>query len=605
MPRTPADRTTAYAKAVASGREIAGPHVRDACARHLRDLKDGPKRGLTWDLDAANRLIQFFPDILRLTGGEHEGQPFHLHNWQAFVVGSLFGWKKGEYRRFRTAFIETGKGSGKSPLGAGIGVYMTVADGEPRAESYMAAVDKAQAAIPFRDAIAMIKLSDELREVFTLSGGEGKEWNAAHPQSGSWMRPLSSESQGRGKSGYRPHFILLDEVHEHPTGAMVEWLQKGIKGRRQPLTVMITNSGVDRTSVCFEYHTHGAAVAAGEIEHDQFFSYICGVDEDDDPFEDEIDEKLGYPRSWAKANPSIGVTFPVSYLQGEVDKSRGMPSTESVTRRLNFCQWVDAENPWIDGDLWRACEVDDLPELDEDFVVAMGLDLSSKRDLTAAARAKRVGDEVHAEVRFYTPKDTLKERERTDRVPYALWVDEGHLIAVPGRAVGYDFVVNDLGEWLTEDGSSLAFDQWRMEDFQSSMDDAGIDSWMYEGPDAPGGIGLRMVRHAQGFGGGASDSALWMPRSISELEDLILEGRLKVKRNPALTYCSASAVLEQDATGNKKWSKRKSLGRIDGIVALSMAVGAVMAEPEVETAGVYFMGDDNPPGGPTGDDDWW
>lgn len=588
---------------MASGEIIAGPHVRDACARHLLDLETAEERGLWWDVDAANRALDFFPDILRLTGGEHEDQPFHLHDWQAFVVGSLFGWKKGKYRRFRVAFIETGKGSGKSPLGAGVAIYMTIADGEPRAEAYMAAVDKEQAAIPFRDAVSMIKLSDELLAVFNLSGGDGKEWNAAHLESGSWIRPISSESTGRGKSGYRPHFILLDEIHEHPTGAMVEFMQKGIKGRRQPLTFMITNSGVDRTSVCFEYHEHGARVCSGEIEHDEFFAYICAVDEDEDPFEDAPDPVLGYPLSWAKSNPSIGVTFPVSYLEGEVKKSRGMPSTESVTRRLNFCQWVDAENPWIDGDMWRSCEVDSLDEPEGDVIVAFGLDLSSKRDLTAAARVVRAGDELFAELRFYTPKDTLKERERTDRVPYSTWVKSGHLVAVPGRTVGYSFVVEDLNDWLTDESASLAFDQWRMEDFQGAMDDAGIDSWLYEGPDSPGGIGLRMVRHAQGFGGGASESSLWMPRSISETEDAILEGRLKVLKNPVLTHCSASAVLEQDATGNKKWSKRKSFGRIDGIVALSMAVGAAMAEEEVEPAGVFGFGGDDESG--QEEEPWW
>lgn len=575
-----------------AGKIIAGPYVRDACRRHLQDLNDGHKRGLVWDMDAANRVIEFFPDVLRLTGGIHEDEPFHLTDWQAFVAGSLYGWQFEGFRRFRTAFVETGKGSGKSPFGAGLAIYMTVADGEPRSESYMAAVDKDQAAIPFRDAVAMIKLSDELRDAFTLSGGDGKEWNAAHLASGSWIRPISSESQGRGKSGYRPHYILLDEVHEHPTNAMVEFMQKGIKGRRQPLTFMITNSGFDRTSVCYEYHEYSGKVSAGDVENDRFFGYVCAVDEEDDPFEDEPDEELGYPRSWAKSNPSIGVTFPVSYLEGEVAKARGMPSSESLTRRLNFCQWVDAENPWIDGDMWRACEVDELPS--GEGTVALGLDLSAKRDLTAAGRVVRLEDgTLAAEVRFYTPADTLAERERTDRVPYGTWVSQGHLVAVPGRSVDYSFVVADIAEWLV-DGASLAFDPWRLEDFQKAMDDDGIESWMYEGPDDPGGIGVRMVRHGQGFGGGASTSSLWMPRSITAIEDAILGGRLNVLKNPVLTYCSASAVIEQDAAGNKKWAKRKSTGRIDGIVALSMAIGLAMEDTVSEPAGVFVLGEDGP-----------
>ena len=519
----------------------------------------------------------------------------------------MFGWvhKDTGFRRFRVAFVETGKGSGKSPLAAGIGLYMLLADGERRAEVYSAAVDKEQAGILFRDAVSMTKLSPAIDSRVHRSGGEGREFNIAYHDAASFFRPISSESQGRGKSGYRPHCVLLDEIHEHPTNAMVEFMRAGTKNRRQALIFMITNSGFDRTSVCFEYHSYATRVANGELQDENFFGYVCAVDEDEDPLVAEPDPELGYPRCWLKVNPSLGVTFEPSYLEEQVTQALGMPSKESIARRLNFCQWVDAENPWIDGDKWRECEVDELPDT-LGFTASLGLDLSSKRDLTAAARVFRLEDDVlAAELRFYTPAETLAERERSDRVPYSAWVKSGHLVAVPGRTVDYAFVVKDMAKWLTDESASLAFDQWRMEDFQSAMDDAGIESWLYEGPDAPAGIGLRMVRHAQGFGGGASEKALWMPRSITETEDAILQDRLKVLRNPVLTYCSASAVLEQDASGNKKWSKRKSTGRIDGIVALSMAVGAAMAEVEAEPAGVFGFGGEMSDPDPVDEEEAW
>lgn len=569
---------TAYAERVRDGEVIAGPHVRDACARHLRDLEAGPDRGLKWDEDQVAWAIGFFRDVLRLNGGAHEGQPFELHEAQAFIVGSLWGWRREDgTRRFRVAFVETGKGSGKSPLAAGLGILCAVADQEPRAEVYAAAVDKDQAGILFRDAVAMARQSPEIEQRVTFSGGQGREYNMAFLESGSFFRPISSESSGRGKSGFRPHCVLLDEIHEHPTNAMVEFLRAGTKGRRQPLIFMITNSGVDRTSVCFEYHEYGRKVAAGEVEDDSFFSYICALDEGEDPFTDEADPALGYPRSWLKSNPLLGVTFGPSYLEEQVRQARGMPSKESIVRRLNFCQWVDAENPWIDGDMWRSCEVDELPELVGPGFLA--LDLSSKRDLTAAARIVREGDTLYAEMRFWTPADSVHERETKDRAPYSAWIRDGYLIAVPGRAIDYGFVVRDLADWLSEDGAALTFDQWRIEDFQRALDDAGIDAWLWDG-EGSAGHGLRMVRHGQGFGGGGADKSLWMPRSISELETAILTGRLKVRRNPVLTWNSASAVLETDASENKKWTKRKSTGRIDGIVTLSMAVGLAMSPVE-------------------------
>lgn len=584
------DEATAYALDVHGGRIIAGPHVRAACARHLRDLEEGPARGLKWDPELVGRVCRFFRMVLRLNGGQHEGLPFDPLPWQRFILGSLFGWLGPDgNRRFRVAFVETGKGSGKSPLAAGIGLYMMLADNEARSEVYAAATKKDQAMVLFRDAVAMVELSPALTGRVIKSGGN-PVWNLAHLDSGSFFRPIASDD---GQSGPRPHCALLDEIHEHRSDMMVEMMRAGTKGRRSALIFMITNSGFDRTSVCYDRHLYGTKVAAGELEDDSFFAFICATDEGEDPFTDESDAELGYPKSWAKANPSIGQTFTAKYLEEQVREAKGMPAKESTVRRLNFCEWVDAENPWIDGDLWRACEVEDS-ELPAGSHV-LSLDLSAKHDLTACARNVRDGDGVASEVRFWTPKDTLAHREGRDRVPYSAWVRGGFLNAVPGRTIDYGYVVRDLADWLGPDCAAIAFDQWRIDDFRAALDDAGIESWIgvrriepdgtktwVEEGKSVAGQGIMLVRHGQGFGGGASDASLWMPRSIGDLEGLVMSGRFKVKKNPVLTYNSASAVMAQDATGNKKWEKRKSTGRIDGIVTVCMGVGAVVAigEPE-------------------------
>lgn len=611
---------TSYARGVVAKRIVAGPHVRDACARHLRDLKHGAKRGLVWDTKAADRVFRYFRTVLRLAGGEHEGTPFELHESQKFTVGSIFGWKRSDgTRRFRMAFVEQGKGGGKTPTAAGIGHYMTGADDEPRAETYAAATDKEQAGILFRDAVSMAKQSPGLTKRITFSGGEGRENNIYYLASGSFFRPISSESSGKGKSGFRPHCALLDEVHEHPTNAMVEFLRAGTKGRRQALVFMITNSGVDRSSVCFEYHTYATKVAAGEIEDDSFFGYVCAVEDGtrkgypaEDPFTDKPDPKLGFPRSWLKANPLLGVTFKRSYLEEQVRQAKGMPSKESTVRRLNFCQWVDAINPWIDGDLWRACEVPagEFPTDEElkERPCVLALDLSSKRDLTALAQVWP--DEeggFDARLQFWTPADTLLERENADRAPYRAWVTSGHLEAVPGRSIDYAHVALKVAKLHGSFNlTALAFDQWRIEDFLRELDNVGLESWIAEwdaqnkqwverGKKQPG-TGLMLLRHGQGFSGGASESTLWMPRSIGALEEAVLKGELRVLFNPALRHASASAVLEQDATGNKKWEKRKSTGRIDGIVALSMGVGAAtgMPDPAPPPMVMVFAGPEQP-----------
>jgi phage terminase large subunit-like protein len=179
---TSKDPVTQWAKDVVAGKIVAGPHVRNACHRHLHDLEHGKARGLTWDLAAALRAINFFPDVLRLAGGQFEGLQFHLHPSQVFKTGSLFGWKRKDgTRRFRRAYIEEAKGNGKSPWAAGIGHYCLLADGEQRAEVYAAAADKDQAMVLFRDAVAMREQSPAIARRLTPSGGN-PVWNLREAQ---------------------------------------------------------------------------------------------------------------------------------------------------------------------------------------------------------------------------------------------------------------------------------------------------------------------------------------------------------------------------------------------------------------------------------------
>jgi len=542
------DDATQYALDVTSGKILAGPDIRNACARHLRDLDNGPARGLVWDIAAAQRSYAFFEQVLKLNGGEHEGAPFILLPWQRFIVGSIFGWKRDNgYRRFRTAYVESGKGSGKSPLAAGIGIYCLMADKEPRAEVYAAATKKDQAMVLFRDAVAMVDQSPALSQRIQKSGGTGKEWNLAFLQMGSFFRPISSDD---GQSGPRPHCALIDEIHEHKDNKAVEMMRAGTKGRRQALIFMITNSGHDKTSVCYDYHKHGQQVAAGDAENDAFFAFICSLDEGDDPFKDES--------CWGKANPSMGHTFELSYLREQVDDARGMPAKESLVRRLNFCQWVDAENPWIAGDVWMGCEsqfgIEEL--MGEECYGA--LDLSGKKDLTSLAlyfpKSKK------AFVEFWTPKDTLLDRAQVDRVPYDSWLRDGYLRAPPGTAINLGFVAKRIAQLAPVFNiQAIAYDRYHIDYLIPELDDEGVT--------------IPLVPHGQGFGK-STESGLWMPHSIELLEELLSSQGISILFNPCLRWNAANAVIEEDKNENRVFSKRRSNGRIDGVVALAMAVGA-------------------------------
>lgn len=545
------DAPTDYAQRVAAGGIVAGPLVRAACARHLDDLEKGAARGLRWDAEAAARGIRFFPDVLRLSEGQYAGQRFVLQPHQAFKVGALLGWKRDDgTRRFRTGYIEEAKGNGKSPLAAGIGLYMLAADGEAGAECYAAAVTREQAGILFRDAVHMVEYSPALRDRITRSG-KNHVYNLAHLATGSFFRPISSE--GRALDGKRVHYAALDEVHEHPDSLVVDKMRAGTKGRRQALILEITNSGYDRQSVCYAHHDYSRRVVTREIEDDSWFAYVCCLDPDDNPLEDRS--------CWIKANPNLGISITERYLEEQVREARGMPSKESLVRRLNFCQWTDAANPWINQDKWRYCEADfDLAELNGADCYG-GLDLSGKNDLTALALAFPDDDGwVDLVTWFWTPADALLERERIDHTPYSQWVREGYLEATPGPSVNYEFVATRIAELAARFNIRvLAFDPYRIGDFERAMEHVGLS--------------LPLAPHGQGFYK-AQGSGLWMPRSVECLEEKIIWKRLRVKKNPVLTHASASAVLETDAKGNRIFTKRKASGRIDGIVASAMAVGA-------------------------------
>lgn len=548
--RDTADPTTAYALDVVTGAMMAGPHVRDACRRHLLDLEHGPRRGLKWDAAAAQRAIDYFANVLRFPDGDRAGEPFVLEPWQAFVVGSLFGWLREEdnLRRFRTCYLETGKGSGKSPLGAGIGLILLSADQQKGAECYVAAVTRDQAHIAFKDAVRMVDSSPALSKRLIKSGTR-VVFNLAVRSTGSFFRPISSE--GRGLDGKRVHFALLDEIHEHPSAVVVDKIVAGIKALRQPLICEITNSGYDRSSVCWSHHQYSLKVCSGAAEDDEWFAYVCALDEGDKPLEDES--------CWIKANPSLGVTIRHDYLRKQVREARGMPAKESIVLRLNFCIWTDAANPWIDGNLWRACETPfDLEDMDGEPCWG-ALDLSGKNDLTSLSLVWRHGDKWRASNWFWTPADTLDERSRRDGVPYQVWVDDGHIEAPPSRAIKYDFVAVKLGELAARfDIQQIAYDPYHISFLEQALDEAGVE--------------VALIPHGQGYAK-SSGSGLLMPRSVEVLEQAVQDNSLEILPNPVLAWNSASAVLEMDAKGNRIFQKRKSTGRIDGIVSLAMAMG--------------------------------
>jgi phage terminase large subunit-like protein len=544
FPKHPVD---AYAQAVVDGTISAGPLVRLACQRHLRDraaegIPSAEKltaHGLHFDAAKATHAIEFFSKFLRFADGLKAGQPFILDPWQQFIVGSLFGWISADgTRRFRTAYLEVGKGNGKTPLLAGIGLYLLVADHEPSAEIYCAAFSSDQARVLFRDAERFVENSPSLRKKIRASVG-----NLAVPETFSFFRPVSSEH--RTLDGKRVHGGLIDELHEHPTSLVMDKIRAGTKGRTQALVIAITNAGFDRTSVCWHHHELSRQVLEGSVENESWFAYVCGVDDADDPLSDES--------CWIKANPNLGVSIPRKYLKEQVDEANAMPTKANLVLRLNFCQWTTAETRAIDMQQWFACP----PVPSESALIGAvrfaGLDIGQSDDITAFVIVWVLADSrVAIKPRFWLPSGAL---EQYPTRPYDSWRRAGALEITPGLVTDLDLVERAVLDDCRRYGvKELAYDKRFAQQLAQHLT----------------GQGVMMIDTAQGFP---------LNEALVKLFALIAEGKLCHPRNPVLDWMAGNCVTVNGRLGEVRLAKERAADKIDGISALAMALDRVVRMP--------------------------
>ena len=542
--RSDDSEATRYAYDVVRKAIVAGPLVRLACERHLRDLLDGHKRGLRFDRDKAARITNFFETFLKLSDGVWAGKPFLLEPWQCFILQSLFGWVTADgYRRFRLAFCELGKGNGKSPMCAGVGLYGLVADNEASAEIYSAATARDQATILVTDAGKMVAASPELSSVI-----RSNQNNLSGPDY-SFFRPVSSEH--RALDGKRVHMALIDEIMEHPNDLVVEKMIAGRKGRKQPLQFEITNSGHDRTSICYTHHDYSERVLNGTVQNDQWFAYVCGLDDGDDPFTD--------PSCWIKANPNLGVSIEPSYIEQQITEAKGMASKEAIVRRLNLCQWTRTRTRAIDLALWDQC-----PDLRGVELAGLpcfgGLDLGMSDDWSAFAVVFELGDgQYGVECHFWLPEATT---QREDGRPYEAWLDAGLIRVTPGSVTDYDVIESDVLDLCERYGvREVGFDKR----FSMQLAHHLV------------GAGQAMIDQPQGFA---------LSEACVRLQELIAAGRLHHDRNPILTWQVGNLVVRTGRYQEVRPDKQESAEKIDGVVASLMGLARSISQPE-EIGSVY------------------
>jgi len=523
-----------------TGKVVAGQLVRHACQRHLDDLDKGKSRGLRWDAAAARHAIEFFGH-LRHSSGEWANHPFTLQPWQAFVVGSLFGWKRADgLRRFRTAYVEVARKNGKSAMLAGISLYALLADGEPGSHVYAAATTRDQARIVFGEAERMVDASPALRARVTRTVN-----NLAVMATSSWFRPLSADASKM--DGLNVHFAAVDEVHEHPNPEIIQKLNTATGARRQPLIFEITTAGHDRQSVCWQHHEFSVKALEGSVPaeaSDSWFAYIATIDAGDD---------WTNPAVWIKANPSLGVTVKVEDLKRQVEEAREMPAQQNAIRRLRLNEWTGQVTRWIDMGVWA----DGAEPFDEVALEGRscygGLDLARVNDLSSLALVfppEEPGETTKVIWRHWCPDDDILRRARRDRAPYTVWRNQGWLVATEGNTTDFRFIESEILALATRFNIlEVAYDRTFAGELVRNLQDEGVT----------------MVEFGQGF--------ISMGPASAEFMRLLIGREMQHGGNPVATWCASNVTVRRDPAGNEKPDKERSTERIDAVVAAIMAVG--------------------------------
>lgn len=595
------DPVTAYAQAIVTGQILAGRWVKLACQRHLDDLN---RDDLEWRLDKALEVIEFFRDVLKLSTGRWEGRPFVLLDFQEFIQGSVFGWYyKDGRRRFDVVYMESPKGTGKSPQSAGTALYMALGDGVPRAQCLFAAATKDQARVSFNDCVAMRDQVPALAERL-LKAGDKDVWKLIDTETGSFIQPIAS---GSALSGPIIHFAGVDELHEHPDDVVLSMLRQGMKGDN-PLLFITTNSGSDRTSVCYQQRLQAQNMLEGKIPNDRLFAYICSLDNEElalmgllpktDREAAGIAERretvepirylLDHEELWIKANPSIGRVTSYDYVRKRLEEALGLPAQRNRVLRLNFSVWTDALTVWIPDEMWMGCsdaklarkvtheQFGIMSQLEYDLIgrrCYAGADLAKVDDMSSLFLVFPDDDsgldpdnQVYSLLEWYwTDEASLREREKTEGI-FGVWEREGHILYSQGSVVFdpafiREYILNRIAPRYQILG--IAYDRTFAHQLVTSLQQDGFT----------------MVDWAQSFFG--------LDSPTTEVERRCKAGLFRHRGHPVTRWQMSNVRIEMNSGGMVKIDKKVREEKVDGPAALVNAMGWCMRANKGEEKSVY------------------
>lgn len=610
----PSDPATSYALSVLNwegGKKplVASDHVKAACERHLRDLDNGR---WIWDPRRGDKFADFCHKMCMVFDPEKGVHvPFKLLPWQAFVAYSVLSWRAREKntrdylpgsRRYRQAFVLTAKGSGKSPFGAALGLFMMTgdryipivngADGPPvkmdKPQCFVVASTVEQAdKVGLSPAETMMESSDQLRSDMSLRKIESSK-RIVSSVMGSYMRAVGAQGTRGGLAGLNPHYIQWEEMHEQTDREAIDKLLMGVKGRPQPLMLMLTNAGMSKQSMAYEEYERAQQAVLGGKDLDTYFSYIAECTDDDIP------DSHWFPResAWVKANPSLGVTIRKDVIKDVIGRAKS-EQAKAEAKQLYASMWSETNDEFVSQEMWDRVETPKLdPEKLEGARLFVGIDPALRDDMCAVAYLWWCVDKKwRLRVRHYSPAEGYEERARACSGHLLDWRKADWLTVPGGGMIDLRLLARDIKGVLADyNCDHVVVDSYRFLELRASFEAEGIPFWIagqpenstsWEGAD---GMNVELIMHSQTYMKRQrhDDRDLWMEGSINNLKAMILglgddDPSIEIEFNPVLKWNRASAVVAFDTQMNRRFDKKttrsRMQGKIDGLVAATMVAG--------------------------------
>ncbi len=515
--------------------------------------------GCWFDADEATRVVGFVEECCTHVKGEKAGTPLLLEPWERAIFANLWGWKRSDSsqpdlcsRRYREALIFIPRGNAKTTLAAAmvcVGLYLDDSPGSQGADLYSSAAERDQARLCFEIVTGMIRNEPEMEQradlyKYSIAVGD-KSYKALSAEAGS-------------KHGFSPQLVVNDELHAHKSPELTEVLMTGTLKRTSPMVVHLTTSDYEREgSICNDKHDYACKVRDGAIDDPAFLPVI---------YEASIDDDWTSPDVWAKANPNLHVSVPLDYLERECNRAREDPSYENTFKRLHLNIRTESVSRWIGTEKWDAC-LDNTISLEDcaGLPCWCGLDIASTEDFNALVIAvPRDESDVWVFPYFWVPEVTARRREKERKIPYDAWAREGLLTLTEGNCTDPKRLHQDIMGII---------DRYQLNVQQIACDRAfqGLDVIQRLAVDE----GMEVFAHGQGSMG------MIPPTKVAK--GAIFGKTLKHDGNKILRWMISNTVVHPG-----EWReypmKAKSSNKIDGVVAMIMALGIADASDGGETS---------------------